>query len=319
MEHKPGVVSIIATDFKDIAVFSPPTHHSAAPTYERISSSQPAQALRIVSAAILASRLPYDFLIRPELDIEINTDLILPEGPPQDPGQPFMSDEAVFATHCTNSDFDVPTLVRDNKRAAQFFRWHAQVQTRYSKVVAHPDDVLSAATNKVGLFWATMELMHPICPFDVSEIPAETIEHIESVRRDSPLAATGIADDLARSKGFTLRILDVISGGSKRGICTVYSCQITSVDDKPVMSPPLCLKLFDDRFLPVGPLEEGEDPQDEPGGLRWFDRLILAEGCAVSEATSYNKLQPVQGSIVPWFYGVHQVGRYQDHGSASRP
>lgn len=240
--------------------------------------------------------------------MEVNTVLILPEGPPQDPNQPLLPDEVLSATHRKNSDFDVATLIRDPKRTSQFFRWHAQVNAQYSKLVAHPNDVLSAETNEGGQASPTMA-MRPICPFDVSEIPADTAEFVESTQRESPLAAAGIADKLSRSKSFTVNILDVIAEGSKRGICTVYRCQITTIDAEPVSSPPLCLKLFDDRFFPLEPPEEGSNyAQGAEGGLRWFDRLILAEGWAVSEALNYDKLRPVQGSIVPWFYGVHQVG-----------
>ena len=307
MEHSPDALSIIATDFKDIAVFSPPTS-GRPPWYEKMSTSQPALALRILSAAFLVQRLPPGFIIRPEIDIEIDTDLILPEGPPQDPDQPLSPDEVVFATHHTNSDFDVATLIRDRRRASQFFRWHMQVNARYSKVVAHPDDVLSGKTNEAGQAAPTMN-MRPICPFDVSKIPADTSETIELMKRESPLAAAGIAEQLSQSKSFAVVILDVIAEGSKHGICTVYRCRITTVNGEPVASPPLCLKLFDDRFFPLEPPEEEtDDTQSVEGGLRWFDKLIFAEGYAAGEALNYEKLRPVQGSIVPWFYGIHQVG-----------
>lgn len=317
MKYQPDAALIIATDFRDIAIFSPPTPHRS-PTYERVASTQPALALRILSAAYLVDKLPYDYLIRADVDIEADTDLILPEGPPQDPSQPLEPDEVMFATHRRNSDFDIATLIRDSRRAAQFFRWHVHVQSEYSKLVAHQGDVLYAVTNEVGHPCLTMD-MCPICPFDISELPADTAQLIHTVQRESPLDAAGVASALAQSKSFTIRILEVIAEGSKLGLCTVYRCQITAIDGKPVTSPPLCLKLFDDRFLPLHPPAEGEVAvsQDAEAGPRWFDRLILAEGYAVNEASAYDKLRPVQGGIVPWFYGVHQVSVGLDGGVAS--
>lgn len=309
VEHQPNVLSIIATNFKEIAVFSPPTPHSTSATYERISTTQPALALRILSAAYLVDRLPYDFLLRADPDYEVDTILILPEGPPQDPNQCLPSAEALFATHRRNSDFDVATLIRDRRRASQFLRWHTQTQTRYRKLVARPGDVLSAATNETGHPCFTVE-MRPVCPFDPSELPADTAQHIESVRRASPLSTAGLAEDLARSEAFTLKVLDIVSAGSQRGLCTVYRCEITEVDGKPATSPVLCLKLFDDRFLPLERPEELEariDTQHAETDPRWFDGLVLAEGYAVNEAAAYDKLRFVQGSVIPWFYGVHQV------------
>ena len=306
IEHQPDVTLIIATDFKEVAIFFLPTYYPS-PMYQRATSTQPALTLRILSAAFLVERLPYSYLIRADVDIEVDTDLTLPEGPPQDPDQPLEPDEVVFSTHHRNSDFDIVSLVRDPRRAAQFFRWREHVQSEYSKVVAHQGDVLCAATNETGQPYLTTDVAC-ICPFDVSDIPMDTARHIDSVRRESPLASAGVADTLAQSKSFTVKILDVIAEGSKHGLCTVYRCQVIIIDNEPVTSPPLCLKLFDDRFLPLRPPEDYA--QDTTGsGPRWFDRFNLAEGYATNEATVYEKLRPVQGSIVPWFYGIHQVSR----------
>lgn len=148
----------------------------------------------------------------------------------------------------------------------------------------------------------------PDLPFRRLGDSADTSEYIKSMQRDSPLAVAGIADKLSQSKSFTVNILDVIAEGSKRGIATAYRCEITTIDGEPVSSPPLCLKLFDERFFPLEPPEEGSDyAAGMEGGPRWFNRLIFAEGYAASEALNYDKLRPVQGSVVPWFYGVHRV------------
>jgi hypothetical protein len=116
---------------------------------------------------------------------------------------------------------------------------------------------------------------------------------------------SGIAKSFNRSKSFTLKIQSALSDGSEHGICTVYRCRITSIDNNSVFSLPLCLELFDDRFQPVqSPNEDDEDLLP-----LWFDPVVIAKTYALNEAFAYDKLRPAQGSVVTWFYGTHRVDR----------
>ena len=128
------------------------------------------------------------------------------------------------------------------------------------------------------------------------------MEHLQSIQRDSPLEIAGFADTLQHSKSFQVDILDIVYAGTAvRGISTVYTCHITAIDDVPVHNcPTLCLKLFDDRFQPL-------DPDLDEAIPRWFDYVTCAERLAVNEAAAYDKLRAVQGTVIPWFYGNHQV------------
>lgn len=302
LEHTPSA-TIIATNFKDIAIFFPPSQSRLEHTFERISTTQPSLALRVLSTAYLLDALPAGLFIDvPRPDIEIDEDLVLPQGPPQDPHQPPLRDEELFATHCRNSDFDMATLVRDRARALQFFRWHEHVSKNFSKLVAHPNDTLTAKTDGIGQF---VPHIRPIYPFDASEIPPDTAAHLKAVHRESPLVAAGVAELFKRSKSFALSIQDVVAEGSGYGICTVYRCQITSIDNVPVSISPLCLKLFDDRFQPLQIIDEDEELDDSLP--RWFDSVVDAETYALNEMFAYDKLVHAQGSLIPWFHGIHQV------------
>jgi len=192
------------------------------------------------------------------------------------------------------------TLVQDRTRALQFFRWHEHVSKKFPKLVAHPNDTLAAKTNEIGQF---VPDIRPIYPFDASEISSDAAAHLKATQRESLLVTAGVAESFKRSKFFTLEILDVVSEGSERGICTVYRCQITNA---PVSISPLCLKLFDDRFQPLQ-IPDEDDELDDELLHRWFDPVVHAETNALSEAFAYNKLLPAQGSVIPWFYGIHQV------------
>jgi hypothetical protein len=301
--HKPAP-RVIVTNFNEIAIFRYPTFAFPGHSFEKVSSPHPALALRVLSLAfLLKAGFMSQFLIAtPDPDIEIDEDCVLPHGPPQNPLQPLPSDEEVFTSHHRHSDFDMATMVRDRARALQFFRWHEHIRDHLCKLVANPNDILTAKTHETG-----QDVVHtlPIYPFDLSEVPSDTNLHLEETRRVSPLAAAGAAEVFEKSESFTLNILNVVAEGSERGICTVYRCQITAIDNIPVSTPPMCLKLFDDRFQLLDAPEKNE--LTDKNLPRWFDRVVWAEMYALNEAYAYDKLRPVQGTLIPWFYGIHQV------------
>ena len=312
LRHTPSVPSIIVTDLQEIAVFIPSqAGDSGCGTYERVKTTQFPLALRVITAAYLDDELPARvFLNCPDVDNGVDTDLVLPEGPQQDPSpQALPTDQTVFATCHRHSDFDIPTLVRDPERVSQFFRWKEHVRSHYSKSVAHFNDVLTGVTNEIGL--RLVPFPRPLFPLELSDIPKETMSHLKEIQREPLFVAAGVADELEKSEKFPLKIQDIIAKGTQHGFCTVYRCEITSIDDQPIMwCPPLCLKLFDDRFQSLF-LHEEDDEKYSAGNLhRLFYRMSIAEVCALKESLAYKKLQQVQGSIVPWFYSTHQVSYF---------
>ncbi|KAH6909819.1 hypothetical protein BKA70DRAFT_1472060 [Coprinopsis sp. MPI-PUGE-AT-0042] len=263
LEHTP-TATIIATNFKEIAVFCPPEFSAREHTFEQISTAHPILALRVLSLAYLLQSDCGSLLIAaPDPDIEIPRNVVLPQGPTQDPHQPLLADEKVFATHQRNSDFDRATLVRDRARALQFFRWHRHVRSSFSKLVANPDDVLTAKTHETGQIRLDFR---PIYPFEASEVPSETKAHLQETRRESPLVTAGVAKFISSTP-----VPQIIR----------RSISATGGPDE------------DDAL--VG----GDLP-------RWFDEVVCAEKEALNEAFAYDKLLPMRGSVVPWFYGIHQ-------------
>jgi hypothetical protein len=205
------------TNFQDIAIFSPATQNRPEAIFRKVSTTQPVLALRVVSTAYLLGVLPETYINTPESILEVDEDLILPEGPPLDPNQPLLADEEIFATHDRHSDFDHVTLLRDRARALQFFRWKEQVQRRCSKVVAHANDTLTALTNEVGFI---VPDVHPLYPFDASEFPPDTANHLTSIQRESPLAKGNLDKYLEQSKSFTLKIQNTLAEASP---CAQYT------------------------------------------------------------------------------------------------
>ena len=86
------------------------------------------------------------------------------------------------------------------------------------------------------------------------------MSHLKEIQREPPLVAAGVADELEKSEKFSLKIQDIIAKGTQHGFCTVYRCEITSIDNQPIMwCPPLCLKLCDDRFQSLFLHEEDDE------------------------------------------------------------
>lgn len=239
----------------------------------------------------------------PEPPTGIDEDLVLPEGPPLNPQLPVLSDSDIASTYARTSDFDEATLVRDRARAFQFFRWHEAIRKTASKVVAHSGDTIQGATHDISPLFFIPKLFFPLNP---AEIPSDTQAHLDAIHRPSPMF--GLQPSFDQSKKFGLRIDELIAEGTEWGMCTVYRCHITTLDGQPIeSSPPLCLKLFDDRFASLRyPHQESEEFRALPLQIL-FSRVVQAELYALNEKLAYDKLQLAQGSTIPWFYGMHRV------------
>ena len=333
------------TNFEDIAVFETPSESSPRSkyVYTQISTCQPALALRVVTMAYMNMTLPHGYRIRP-IQPDFGDEVLIAQGPPVDPNQPLMPDEQVFEIHHRYSDFDEPTLLNDRARASQFFRWLNHIRQHCSKVLLRPGDEVTAVTHSVPSAYPNDELAQPLFPFAHSDLPPETTAHLQAIQRPSPLAKHGLEDALRKSMSFSLKIDNVIHEGSVRSISTVYRCRILSIGGQPVSeSPSLCLKLFDDRFQPGecpdeddGGNEEKEasdnlkvdeepdkastildsgawlgfatEPEDYDEYRDYLTSVVQADRLVMAERAAYDKLLPVQGSLAPWFYGVHKVG-----------
>ncbi|KAH8928275.1 hypothetical protein BT69DRAFT_578879 [Atractiella rhizophila] len=188
--------SIIVSNLNEIAVFYPPTPTHPDSTFEKVFTDQPALTLRVLTTAFVL-RVNSCFIDAPDPFPEPDDSFVLPEGPPMDPAQSLLSDEEVFANHKRHSDFDACTLVRDERRARQFFRWQQYISQQSEKVVAAPNDLLVGFTHKIG---QTLPMTRPIYPFEESEITPETRAHIDAIQRPSPLDHAGIENTFQESK-----------------------------------------------------------------------------------------------------------------------
>ncbi|KAF9486112.1 hypothetical protein BDN70DRAFT_235946 [Pholiota conissans] len=301
LQYQPKTPSVIVSNLNELVVFFPPTWRAPEPRFERVSTTQHGLALQVLTTACLFRELHFTVLYLNYPDFDVVSDLNL-AGPPNDPHQELPSDEELLLTHRRNSDFDFVALIHDQARALQFIRWYDLIRKCFSKVVAHPGNTLSAVTNEAGM---DISEFQSIYPYDASELPSDTAARLATIHRESPLAAAGVQDQFKQSKSFTVEIDDVIAEGSEYGICTVYRCHLTSIDGRLVLSPNLCLKLFDDRSQSFHIDDEDDLFLREDYIAECLKGAVFGELLSANEVFAYDKLASVQGTIIPWFYGMH--------------
>lgn len=310
---------MLVTNLREIVVFFPPTnahdhlpasdlmmtHHHHAHSFRRVSTSIPGLTLRALCAAFIRDSVFHgEFISAPFADANYYVDesLVLPEGPPQDPDRQLYTDEEVLQTHHRCSDFDAVTLKREIRSALQFFRWHGSVKSLHSKLVVSPGDAVTGRRVQIPMG------LRSCYPFDQSLVLPDTLAHLKAIQRGSAIQRMGLTDEYESANNLSLQITDIITQGTNHGCATVYKCRLTCLDDSPVtLSETLCLKLYDDRFAELRASRDQDMDLDEWPVHRWFDDFYHAEDKALTEHHAYEKLQPAQGTIVPWYHGLFEA------------
>ena len=304
---------VIVTDLHDLILVHPMTSESRdVIRYERLSLKGNLATLRIMIAAYLLDSLPVglycqvpvepdDFIPSPEKRAYPESLRIAPPKPSSSHDS-ILPDAALFSSHKRLSDFDLPLLLRDRERALQFYRWKDhESQT----IPSHgPGSTLTAQSNVMRDLRPQFSLDHQLNP---NKLPLEVRDHINAARRPCPLARLSLLEQLNGSTRITIKLIDSLTKSQRSGMCSTYTCQLTSIDGEEVNESPvmLCVKIFDDRFVKMeGPDEE--DALEESLDL-WFDDWVTAEDQVRNECVGYEVLQYAQGSLLPFFYGGHLV------------
>lgn len=216
-----------------------------------------------------------------------------------DPSISLLPDEIIFKTNHRHLDFDLYTITTDRERALQFFRWKehmAKSGTRPTRV----GDVLFGLTNNF------LRNHLPLKPyFPAVEYTSDVLDHAHSIRRSNPLEAD-VSRRLASSNEFGIELIEDLSPQPLVGQCTIYRCRIVSIDGERLNSSgDLCVKLFDDRFLPMS---TPEGVMLEHFGIpSWFFEYEHSEDTIRFEHGAYDRLEQLQGSLIPTYFGAHTV------------
>lgn len=301
-EHNPRS-RVLLTDMERVLIVSPPTSAASSEvSYETVKLDGNLAILRILVAAYVHDALPLGIYAVVPQRPKLVRESIIPKGAIMAPG-PLKPDDEVFATHHRHSDFDFHTLGWDIDQALQFFRWKQHVLRAAPPVFASPGESLRGTTQAFSRRYPDVTGVFP-----VEDLPDDTLEHIRQARRVNAHEPT--LQRFLTSNHFDIKLDEDIRGHqSVTRMCRTYSCHIVSIDGEPVphdSSPKLVLKLVDDRFHDLKIPEEERQLSTEEF-WRWFRNYITAEDVVCSENSAYNRLQFLQGSLIPYYYGAHSV------------
>ncbi|KAI0047366.1 hypothetical protein FA95DRAFT_1559206 [Auriscalpium vulgare] len=215
----------------------------------------------------------------------------LAQGARNNPSLPLPSDEEVMRTRKRFSDFDLYSLQNDVGQAQQFFRW----KPSHGTASFNPGDVMtvdSDASKKHWLPWSDPPR------YTLDPLPESTLDYVKSVRRTTPNDPLAIL--ILESKTLAIRITRIIGDFNSRAVVG----RLISVDNEPLPTagelPDLCIKLYDDVLNPEQLwCGEGDDV------VRSFSNWYTTESKIAQEDAAYRRLEHVQGSVVPLYYGAH--------------
>lgn len=217
-----------------------------------------------------------------------------------------LTDEQVFRTKERHSDFDIWELLQDREAALQFYRWKRRIEKHVSPDITSPGDVLQASTD------AFDRKYYPPRGICSHPIPQVTLRHLQDTTRPNTLSSE-LRSTLENSERFTLKLENRLGKSDlQHVVARVHLCRIETVDDQPIENcPHLVLKIFDDRFMDMpNPYDEDgvilEDNENITSYLS-FSSFLTAEWHVRGELTAYEKMKVAQGSIIPYFYGAHEV------------
>ena len=216
-----------------------------------------------------------------------------------------LTDEQVFRTKERHSDFDILKLIEDREAALQFYRWKRHIEKHISLDITSPGDVLQASTD------AFDRQCYPPRGICSHPIPQVTLQHLQDTTRPNPLSSE-LRSKLENSERFTLKLEKRLGISDLQHVNTrVHLCRIETVDDQPIENcPQLVLKIFDDRFMEmINPYDEDGvmDDYENITSYLSFSSFLTAEWHVRGELTAYEKMKVAQGSIIPYFYGAHEV------------
>lgn len=201
---------------------------------------------------------------------------------------PVLPDDVVFSSHCRQLDFDYPLIYNSEAYRNRFYRWKQYMFNVVKSYIFANGEMLHGTTNE---FARLNPLLRPYYPALLP--PRATIQFFKKYRRSNPLRQ--LSSRLDQSSSFTIRIIKELSKDEEPRPCRTYTCQLVSTDNSASFQhmPVLCLKLYDDRFL----------------SLQSIGSWVTAEDLVRNEIAVYQKLDFMQGSMLPYFYGAHLVSQ----------
>lgn len=136
-------------------------------------------------------------------------------------------------------------------------------------------------------------------------LPVDTASFLEETRRNTNEAA--LKEKLETASEWEVRILSEIDSSNTEDGAS-FACEVASVGGVVwEEGSRFRIKIFDDRRM--GDLD---DIEEETGVLQWHHDATFSQSDILVglEDAAYRRMDHAQGSIVPFYYGVHEVSCY---------
>lgn len=215
-----------------------------------------------------------------------------------------------FSSRFSFSDWDLFTLQRSRQEWEIFKRWRTAVGVMAE---VRPLEIGNILKVKKGVDFGKRHFLRR-SPFPKVPLPAETLASImmQSRTRHDTIdiilgSSDGDAHDTAedhQGSDVTFAITDVRRSGERAYSQIVFG----TLGDSAAR---LCLKLYDERLFPADEADDDDDIRARDPSER-LNNLPFAIDLAGAEEAAYDRLSDLQGSLLPHYYGIHQVSNVFD-------
>lgn len=289
--------SVIITDFKTTVVLE---HDRLSRGIWFMASSlfkSTEHPVRFIIASEISAGLSMS-MAHPYLHTDFPPDLLF-RGAMPDPSRRQLPLEWILENVKSRSEFDVYLLARDEDQAMAYLKWK---NYHRSAALANPVRVGAELAITVNAFRQHAAQL----PFRVPAQPL-TSETNEALQRYTRPRESWLDDLLQNTGTISVKVTRAVKTSLDGSGAQTFFCTIPSVDDEAHSTRGFCIKIFDERLLPsaedVGEVYTVDD-------IDWNGSFIFATDVVGREDAAYRKLEHVQGSIVPHYYGAHQVRRH---------
>ncbi|KAG8939521.1 hypothetical protein FRC04_006246 [Tulasnella sp. 424] len=250
--------------------------------------------LRLVIAALLSKALGAGHYFSLPFGL---TDFVLPSGALDRAERRTITNEDAMQRWSQKRDIDWYTACNDATYRGVVSHWMRESLLAHqgNQLVTH-GDVLRARFSAAG------PDLRPKPIYAKEPLPTDTASFLEETRRRTNETALG--EKLEEAGEWEVRILSEIDSSNREDGAS-FTCEVVSVGgvawggDRQYR-----IKIFDDRRM--GDLDA---VNQESGVLQWYyDAAFSQSDILVGlEDAAYRRLNHAQGSILPYYYGVHEI------------
>ncbi|KAG8961890.1 hypothetical protein FRC00_010934, partial [Tulasnella sp. 408] len=222
----------------------------------------------------------------------------LPSGALNHPDERSILEENAMRLWSQKNDIDWYTACNDAAYRAVVSRWMQNtLSTFQGKPFLSRGDVLR------GTPFVFNPCRHHLEPmYEKKPLPSDTAKYLEDIRRDTDDRA--LRGELSKADSFEIRILDEVDLSNMEDGSS-FACKVLTIGGVPrTRETILRIKIFDDRRM-----GDPELIEIKPDDQQWFYNATWTHSdvLVALEDAAYSRLDHAQGSILPYYYGAHEI------------